>query len=272
MLPLFSGIYKKGAGLGPAITFLYAAPVINITTMIYSAKLLGVDIAVARTIGSFTFAIVLGLIMAFIFRKEERQKHRQSLVALSTGKEDKGLNLKQQGILFGLLIALILLTYQEHWIVSGIALAILGIVVWHWFTKDEAIEWVKQTYLILRSIVPLVLVGAFIAGMVYVAFPRALVADFAGKNDLLCCGLTSFFGIMMYFCSLCEVPIIRAFLDLGMANGPALSLLLTGPAFSLPMMLVLFKIMGVKKTMTLMGLALVIATIMGLIFGQISGY
>jgi uncharacterized membrane protein YraQ (UPF0718 family) len=233
-------------------------------------KLLGMDIAVGRTIGTFIFAIVLGLMMAFIFRKEEREKRSQALAAPTTEAERRSVIL--QVVILGILVVLLVLTYRGNWIATGVMLVVLGAVLWRWFTKSEVVEWIRQTWMIFYSIVPLVLIGAFIAGVVFVAFPSGLVIDYAGHNDLLSVFRTSLFGVIMYFCSLCEVPIVRAFLDLGMAGGPALALLLTGPAFSLPTMLVLFRIIGAKKTLTCAGLALILATTMGFVFGQFLVY
>jgi uncharacterized protein len=79
ILPLFSSIHKRGAGLGPAIAFLYSGPAINILAIILTARILGFEMGVARVIGAVVFAVVIGLAMSFIYRKEEKAKEKEQL-------------------------------------------------------------------------------------------------------------------------------------------------------------------------------------------------
>ena len=79
ILPLFTSIYKRGAGLGPAIAFLYSGPAISILSIILTARILGIEMGIARTVGAILFSVVIGLAMAFIFRKEEKAKEEEQM-------------------------------------------------------------------------------------------------------------------------------------------------------------------------------------------------
>ena len=268
ILPLFGGIYKRGAGLGPAIAFLYSGPAINVLAIVYSARLLGYDIGAARAIGAILFSIVIGLAMAFIYRKEQSQKDASAFTALAADPEDK--KLWQQIIYFGTMVGILVSAASKQWIATGILMAILIFILWRWFTRGELVLWMKETLHFVRLILPWLLVGVFVAGILKVAIPESVVTDYVGGNSLLANFIASFLGALMYFATLTEVPVIRAFMDLGMGKGPALALLLAGPALSLPAMLVLRSIMGTKKMLTYVALVVVMATITGYIFGLIT--
>lgn len=267
VLPLFGGIYKRGAGLGPAIAFLFSGPAINVLAITYSARLLGFDIGLARAIGAVSFSIVVGLIMAFIYRKEETQKDEQAFAMLTA--DSNGKKLWQQGIFFGTLVGILLSAASKKWIVLGILMAVLLLVLWRWFKKGEIVQWMKETLHLGRLILPWLLVGVFAAGILKYAIPESVVTDWVGGNSILANFIASFLGALMYFATLTEVPIIRAFMDLGMGKGPALALLLAGPALSLPSMLVLRNIMGTRKTLTYVAIVVVLATISGYVFALI---
>jgi hypothetical protein len=268
ILPLFGGIYKRGAGLGPAIAFLYSGPAINVLAIVYSARLLGYDIGAARAIGAILFSVVIGLAMAFIYRKEQSQKDASAFTALAADPEDK--KLWQQIIYFGTMVGILVSAASKQWIATGILMAILIFILWRWFTRGELVLWMKETLHFVRLILPWLLVGVFVAGILKVAIPESVVTDYVGGNSLLANFIASFLGALMYFATLTEVPVIRAFMDLGMGKGPALALLLAGPALSLPAMLVLRSIMGTKKMLTYVALVVVMATITGYIFGLIT--
>jgi uncharacterized protein len=267
VLPLFAGIYKKGAGLGPAIAFLFSGPAINVLAIVYSAKLLGYDIGLARAIAAIAFSIIIGLIMAFIYRKEKSRFDAKAFALLTA--DPPGKSIWQQVLFVGTLVVILVVTASQIWIATGIFVVILGIILWRWFSKEEIIQWLKETLHFTRLILPWLLVGVFVAGILTVIIPQWFVAQFVGGNTILGNFMASLFGALMYFATLTEVPIIRAFMDLGMGKGPALALLLAGPALSLPSMLVIRKIMGTQKMLTYVGLVVVMATITGYIFGLV---
>ena len=268
VLPLFGGIYKRGAGLGPAIAFLYSAPAINILAIVYSARLLGYDLGVGRAIGAILFSIIIGLIMAAIYRRDKSQKDAAAFDILTADTESK--SPQQQLVFFIILVGILISAASGQWIVIGILLAALSIILWRWFATDELKQWMIETGRFVRMIIPWLLVGVFAAGILRAAIPESIVAGVVGGNSLQANFIASFLGSIMYFATLTEVPIVRAFLDLGMGKGPALALLLAGPALSLPNMLVIRSIMGTRKTLTYITLVIVMATISGYIFGLIA--
>jgi len=268
VLPLFGGIYKRGAGIGPAVAFLYSGPAINVLAIVYTAKLLGYDLGAARAIGAMVFAVGIGLIMAFIYRKEESQKDSQAFAMLAA--DPGGKSLWQQVLFLGTLVGILVFAASGNWIATGILLVVLVVILWRWFTRGELAQWIRETLHFVRLIAPWLLVGVFAAGIIKIVVPESVVTSYVGSNSLLANFIASFLGALMYFATLTEVPIIRSFMDLGMGKGPALALLLAGPALSLPSMLVLRSIMGTKKMLTYVALVVVMATFTGYIFGLVT--
>lgn len=267
VLPLFGGIYKRGAGIGPAVAFLYSGPAINVLAIVYTARILGYDLGLARAIGAIIFAAGIGLIMALIYHKEESAKSSAAFDALTADPDAK--KWWQQIVFFAVLVGILVFAASKNWIVTGILLVALLFILWRWFKRDELGMWMKETLRFVRLIVPWLLGGVFVAGIITTFVPQDVVTNWVGGNSLLANFIASFLGALMYFATLTEVPIISAFLDLGMGKGPTLALLLAGPALSLPNMLVIRSIMGTKKTLTYVGLVVVMATITGYIFGFI---
>jgi uncharacterized membrane protein YraQ (UPF0718 family) len=268
ILPLFAGIHKRGAGLGPAIAFLYSGPAINILAVVYSARLLGYDLGIARAVGAVVFSVVIGLIMAFIWRKEEHEKLNNPGELALPLEEQKS---KPQGVTlfyFAILVGILIFGAAQKWVITGVLLAILILVLYKWFQKGELGYWMEQTWDLLKKIFPILIAGVFIAGIIRALLPQAVVEHWLGGNGLGPTFVASLFGALMYFSTLTEVPIIRALMDLGMGKGPALALLLAGPALSLPNMIVIARIMGVRKTGVYVVLVVVMATTTGLIFGN----
>lgn len=267
VLPLFGGIYRRGAGLGPAVAFLYSGPAINILAIVYSARLLGYDLGLARAVGAISFSVVIGLTMAFLFRKEESKRTRQAFVLPPDSSAKK---LWKQAIFFADLVGILVFGAAQNWLATGISLAVLGIILWRWFRKDELVQWMKETGHFVRLIAPWLIGGVFFAGVLKVAIPESAVTSFIGENTIWGNFIAAVFGAVMYFATLTEVPIVRAFMDLGMNKGPALALLLSGPAVSLPSMLVIRSIMGTKKTVAYIILVVILSTITGYIFGALT--
>ena len=268
VLPLFGGIYKRGAGIGPAVAFLYSGPAINVLAIVYTARILGYDLGLARAIGAIIFAAGIGLIMALIYRKEESLKDSTAFDALLADPEVK--KWWQQVIFFAVLVGILVFAASKNWIITGILLAVLLLILWRWFTKGEIGIWMKETFRFVRLMVPWLLVGVFIAGIITTFVPQDAVTSWVGGNSLLSNFIASFLGALMYFATLTEVPIISAFMNLGMGKGPTLALLLAGPALSLPNMLVIRNIMGTKKMLAYVTLVVVFATMTGYIFGLIT--
>ena len=262
VLPLFGGIYKRGAGLGPAIAFLFSGPAINILAIVYTANILGYELGIARAVGAISFAVCIGLIMAFVFRKEEVQKAQAQAFALVEA-DPNGKKPWQYAIFFGTLIAILITAASKYWIPFGITL-------WRWFTGGEIKEWMKETLYFLKRILPWLLLGVFIAGILGSVIPPTAMATYMGGNTIFANFIASIGGALMYIATLTEVPIIKTFMDLGMGKGPALALLLAGPALSLPSMLAIRSIIGTKKMLVYVALVVAAATITGLIYGSVA--
>jgi uncharacterized membrane protein YraQ (UPF0718 family) len=267
VLPLFGGIYRRGAGIGPAVAFLYSGPAINVLAIVYTARILGYDLGLARAIGAIIFAAGIGLIMALIYQREESAKSSAAFDALTADPDAK--KWWQQIVFFAVLVGILVSAASKNWIATGVLLAVLLLILWRWFNKSEIGLWMKETLRFVRLIVPWLLGGVFLAGIITTFVPQDIVSNWVGGNSLFANFTASFLGALMYFATLTEVPIISAFMDLGMGKGPTLALLLAGPALSLPNMLVIRSIMGTKKTLTYVGLVIVMATFTGYIFGLI---
>ncbi|MGB9629293.1 MAG: permease [Thermodesulfobacteriota bacterium] len=263
VLPIFTGIYKRGVGVGPATTFLFSGPAINVLAIVYSARLLGLDLGIGRTFSAILFSILIGLIMSFSFR-EEQVFYSQNIALPESGKKGYALLLY-----FVSLVGILVFASMKYWLLTGISLTVLFSVLKKWYDKEDLKMWLFATWKFIRLITPWLLLGVFIAGMIKALIPESLIRNLLGGDSLRSNFIASVFGALMYFATLTEVPITKAFLDMGMGRGPALALLLAGPALSLPSMIVIIRIMGLKKAMTYIGLVVIIATLTGIGFGRL---
>jgi uncharacterized membrane protein YraQ (UPF0718 family) len=279
ILPLFAGIRRKGAGLGPAITFLFSGPAINVLAIFYSAQLLGWDLGLARAIVSVAMSVWIGLIMAFLFKKSEEREVSRRTTVKSTQKANPEHRLSLRSIrnpLFLILQVLILIIGTAQFLsfqtkIIGIIILIAGVLLSLklWFTRSEIMVWLRETLNITELIFPILLIGVYIAGWLTVLIPQQIVGQYLGGNSFSANLIASVIGAVMYFATLTEVPIVKSLMILGMGRGPALALLLAGPSLSLPSMIVITRIMGLKKTACYVTLVVLIATLAGLLFGLI---
>ncbi len=287
VLPLFKGIYKKGAGLGPAIAFLYSGPGINILAIVLSMKVLGFKLGIARTVGAIVFSILIGLIMHLIYRKEdeERLTDERMFQALSTEMPRK---LWQEALFIAIMIGILIFLnwapskgniffwdfiYSIKWIISILLIVALIIVISLWFKRDDVKSFLIATRDFAVQILPLLFIGVFIAGFLlgrpdYEALiPQEWIAKLVGGNTLAANFFASVSGALMYFATLTEIPILQGLIGSGMGQGPALALLLAGPSLSLPSMLVIGSELGFKKTFTYVNLVVIMSTTVGWVFG-----
>jgi uncharacterized membrane protein YraQ (UPF0718 family) len=329
VLPLFAGIYRMGAGLGPASAFLYSGPAINVLAIILTARILGLELGVARVIGAVLFSVVIGLLMHLIFRKEEADRVNAQM-ALPEAEVNRPL--WQTALYFGAMVAILvfanwsksvdelslwMLVYNLKWQITGVVAVLLAIMLVVWFgfnkwhmaaagaativaallfseypavafsvgafglaivaalSKGEAGEWFAQTWGFAKQILPLLLIGVLLSGFLLGrpgyegVIPSEWISSSVGGNSLWANLFASVVGAFMYFATLTEVPILQGLIGAGMGKGPALALLLAGPALSLPSMLVLRSIMGAKKTIVYIVLVVVMATITGALYGAL---
>jgi uncharacterized membrane protein YraQ (UPF0718 family) len=330
VLPLFAGIYRMGAGLGPAIAFLYSGPAINVLAIILTARILGLPLGIARAVGAIAFSIVIGVVMQFLFRHEELAKVNPALPL----DDDDARPLWQTAMIFTVLVGILVFAtwaqpetssgfwyavFSVKWWLTGLlGLALAGILIawfdlnpgkvilvaavtaalsWQfsqtplvpfsaallgfsWLTsthKGEAGDWFESSWDFAKQILPLLLIGVLVSGALLgrpgqeALIPSAWVAGAVGGNSLGANFFAAIAGAFMYFATLTEVPILQGLLGNGMGQGPALALLLAGPALSLPNMLVIRSIIGTRKTIAFVVLVVIMATLSGVIYGAVWG-
>jgi uncharacterized protein len=329
VLPLFAGIYRMGAGLGPACAFLYSGPAINVLAIILTARVLGVELGIARAVGAVVFSVVIGLLMHLLYRKEELEK----VQAQASGPEPEvSRTLWQNAGFFAVMVLILVFSnwgkpqetqglwysiYSSKWLITGFFSVIFGTILVFWFKlhwqkifitaiacvvagtlfpgqplvpfvvatlglsiitstdEGESGEWFSQSWGFAKQILPLLFWGVLIAGLLLGRpggeglIPSEWVARSVGGNSLAANLFASVAGAFMYFATLTEVPILEGLLNNGMGKGPALALLLAGPALSLPNMLVIRSVLGTKKTSVFVLLVIVMATVSGLVFGAL---
>ncbi|SES86391.1 permease [Anaerobranca gottschalkii] len=283
ILPLFAGIYKRGAGIGPATAFLYSGPAINVMAIIVTARVLGVEMGIARAISAVFFSIIIGLIMHFIYRNEQKEEGD-----LFIPEDEETRPLWKNALYFGTMVGILVFAnwgrpiddngiwasiFNYKWILTGFLSLLLAYILINWFDKGELKAWTESTWDFAKQILPLLFGGVIIAGLLLGRpgyeglIPSHWVETLVGGNSLGANFFTSLAGAFMYFATLTEVPILEGLIGAGMGKGPALALLLAGPALSLPNMLVIRSVMGTKKTIVFVSLVIIMATIAGLIFG-----
>jgi uncharacterized membrane protein YraQ (UPF0718 family) len=327
VLPLFAGIYRMGAGLGPATAFLYSGPAINVLAIILTARVLGIELGIARAVGAIVFSVIIGLLMHLIYRNEDAQD-----VNAQTDMPEQEVNrpLWQNAFYFAAMVAILVfanwgkpddtsgfwyLVWTYRWIITGLASVWLGVMLVLWFQlpkgnvilagvatalvailfphepllafsigviglsliigrrNDETGEWLAQTWGFAKQILPLLFGGVLVAGLLLGRpgheglLPSQWISSWVGGNSLASNLFASVVGAFMYFATLTEVPILQGLIGSGMGKGPALALLLAGPALSLPNMLVIRSIMGTKKTVVFVSLVVIMATFTGMIYG-----
>jgi uncharacterized membrane protein YraQ (UPF0718 family) len=331
VLPLFAGIYRMGAGLGPACAFLYSGPAINVLAIVMTARILGPEMGIARAVGAILFSVVIGLLMHFLFRKEEAERQVLQMAML---EEEVNRPLWQNALYFASMVAILVFAnwgapqtesglwaaiFGAKWVLTSAFAVALGAMLVAWFgvrawkvgvaavpvillalvfpeqpllaftagviglsaftstDEGEVGDWFSSSWGFAKQILPLLLFGVLVAGALLGRvgheglIPSEWVARAVGGNSFGANFFASFAGAFMYFATLTEVPILQGLIGSGMGKGPALALLLAGPALSLPNMLVINSIMGVKKTVVFVGLVIAMATASGLLYGAFWG-
>jgi uncharacterized membrane protein YraQ (UPF0718 family) len=331
VLPLFAGIYRMGAGLGPACAFLYSGPAINVLAIVMTARILGPEMGIARAVGAIIFSVIIGVLMHFFFRKEEAERQVMQMAMM---EEEVKRPLWQNALYFASMVAILVFAnwgapqtdsgvwaaiFGAKWMLTSAFSVALGVMLVRWFgvkiwkvgtaaipvillavffpgqpllaftagviglsaftsTDDgEVGDWFSSSWGFAKQILPLLLFGVLIAGALLGRvgneglIPSEWVAGAVGGNSFMANFFASFAGAFMYFATLTEVPILQGLIGSGMGKGPALALLLAGPALSLPNMLVINSIMGVKKTVVFVSLVIVMATFSGLFYGSVWG-
>ncbi len=330
VLPLFAGIYRMGAGLGPATAFLYSGPAINILAIILTARILGLEMGIARAVGAISFSVIIGLLMHLIFRGEEMGR---AAAQVDLPEPEVERPLWQNAVYFASLVGILVFAnwgkpaqeaglwsaiYSVKWETTALFAAALAVMLVRWFgvqwwkmalvaapvaaaalmlsheplvpftiaiiglsivlssDRGSGGEWMGSTWEYAKQILPLLFFGVIVAGLLLGRpgheglIPSEWVARSVGGNSLGANLFASVAGAFMYFATLTEVPIVQGLIGSGMGKGPALALLLAGPALSLPNMLVIRSILGAKKTVVFVSLVIVMATLAGMAYGAFS--
>jgi uncharacterized membrane protein YraQ (UPF0718 family) len=289
VLPIFKGIYKKGAGIGPAVSFLYSGPAINILAIVLTAKVLGLRLGIARAIGAILFAFVIGLLMHLIYRREDAARATdERLFAVSQPEARRPL--WQEGVfLFSMIGVLVFLNwapsagtmpvwdgiYRFKYVIVGVFALLLLVSLLRWFRRQEIGQWVSATRDFALQVLPLLFIGVLVAGFLLgrpgqrALIPESWIAALVGGNSLRANLFAAAAGALMYFATLTEVPIMQGLLGAGMGQGPSLALLLAGPSLSLPSILVIGGELGWKKTVTYVILVVAMSALAGLLYGLI---
>ncbi len=287
VLPLFAGIYRMGAGLGPAVAFLYSGPAINVLAIVLTARVLGPELGIARAVGAVVFSVVIGLTMHFLFRKEESRKAASQMAMPENPQPTR--RLWQNGLYFASMVGMLVFAnwarpeesstglwatiHSAKWFITASFTVALAIMLIAWFKRAELKEWTSESWRLALQVLPLLLGGVLMAGLLLGRveneglIPSQWIESSVGGNSLRANFFASIAGALMYFATLTEVPILSGLMNSGMGKGPALALLLAGPALSLPSILVIRSVMGTKKTLVYVVLVVVMATISGQVFG-----
>jgi uncharacterized membrane protein YraQ (UPF0718 family) len=293
VLPMFAGIYKRGAGIGPATAFLYSGPAINLLAIVLTARVLGLSIGIARAISAVVMAVVIGLSMATIFEREVRKEEKQKVPAVAVLDNPRMERPWYIVLSFFILLVAILLVGASGLIAWVTKLAVLyfltigvAIILIFYYSREEVKEWAMETWWLARMIFPILLVGVFVIGLIggvaalyapshdpHIAVGE-LMRPYLGTNSFFSCFLSSVIGAILYMPTLLEVPIVGnlfGYTTGQMAAGPALSLLLAGPSLSFPCMVVIWRTIGWQKASVYIGLVVLISTFIGMMYGGIVG-
>lgn len=290
VLPLFAGIYTRGGGIGPATSFLYSGPAINVLAIVLTARVLGWKLGLARALGAVGFAFLIGLAMHIIYRKEEKSRVAGDLYVQVTESPSRPIwkDALFMASLVGILVFAALgkpaeavgfwiAVWSVKWLIASAFVLLLGLEIWLWFRKEELVGWGNSTWGFAKQILPLLFGGVLVAGFLLgrpgheALIPERWVQSLVGGNSIQANFFASIVGALMYFATLTEVPILQGLLGSGMGQGPALALLLAGPALSLPSMLVIRSVIGTEKTLVYAALVVILSAIAGLAYGALVG-
>lgn len=273
VIPVSSGLYYAGSGIGPAFIILWVAPAANILAIVYTGAVLGSEMVIVRILSALAMAFIVGWVMSFIFRREEAQRTGAGLdLNLSKGK----LVAKKDIFLILLVVATLLAPnylvqkgpYLHKIYTWAAGMIITGVYAFRVKTKDEIRQWMKETLWFVKMIFPLLLGGVFIVGVIGKLLPQHWVENWLGGSGLFASFLATIIGQIMYMATMTEAPFVHKLMGMGMGKGPALALLLTGPGMSLPNVLAILKVFGLKRGLVYVMLIMVLGTLVGWLTGN----
>jgi len=271
VIPVASGIYYGGAGIGAAFILLWVAPAANILALVYTGTILGSQMVVARLISALIMSFVVGSVMAYVFRKEEKNR----ILTIQAGS--KQLMSKRDLLLLLLLVGWLLapnyiITHGPYWqkvVVWAIGLVVVASYTWKTIDRARIKTWLNETWWFVRIIFPLLLGGVFIVGIIGAILPQEWIETWLGGAGLRQSFLATMIGAVTYFATMTEAPFVDTLIGLGMGKGPALALLLTGPGLSLPNWLAIARVFGIKKALVYVPTIVILGTLVGWVAGFI---
>jgi uncharacterized protein len=263
VLPMFASIRKKGAGIGPAIAFLFSGPAINVLAIIMTFSMIGFNIGLVRVFGAIGLSMIIGYTMYLLYNKSEEVEANEAMFQI---EDDKSRNLWQNALFFAVLVGILISGVKNPIPTGGLTIVLILILI-RFFKRQELIEWCLATWDLAKKIVPLFVIGIFAAGVITALIPSSFMVKYVGNNSFSANLIASVFGAFMYFATLTEVPIVNGFMSLGMLPGPATALLLAGPSLSLPNMIVISRFLGIKKAFTYFALVIFLSAFVGMLAG-----
>jgi len=271
VIPVSSGVYRGGAGIGAAFILLWVAPAANILALVYTGSILGAQMVIARLVSALLMCFVVGFVMAYAFRKEEENR-------VSTIQMGGGPLMSRRGVVLLLLLVAWLLapnyivTHGPYWqkvVVWAVGLVVVAVYAWKTIDGERIKAWLRESWWFARIIFPLLLAGVFIVGIIGAVLPQEWIETWLGGAGLRQSFLATMIGAVTYFATMTEAPFVDTLMNLGMGKGPALALLLTGPGISLPNWLAIARVFGVKKALVYVPTIIVLGTLVGWVAGYI---
>ncbi len=271
VIPVASGLYFAGASIGVSFIILWVAPSANILALAYTGSILGAKMAGMRVLAAVIVAVVIGFVMDLFFGKEFRELQEAPRHTI----DEPLINSKHLLLLIFILLSLLMPNYLVrtgayiYKVLVFLGFAVIVVVYSVFALKAEEIKvWIHETWWFIKIIFPLMLLGVFAVGIVSVIIPEDIVKSLVGRNDVASSFFATLFGAISYFATMTEAPFVDKLMKLGMAKGPALALLLTGPGLSLPNWIAIARVFGLKKAVVYVPLIIVLGTILGAIFGK----
>ncbi|AGK60839.1 putative permease [Archaeoglobus sulfaticallidus PM70-1] len=268
VIPIASGIYKRTNATAPAMMILWVAPATNILAVTYTGAILGVELALARIIAAISTAFIVGIVLYYFFDRN------LEIEALPT---NPGRLIERKAfILFVLLIATLLLPnylglgkpYIFKVEVFGVLILATMLYAVKSFSMEELKYWMLETWFFVKVIIPLLLLGVFIVGVIGEILKNTdVIYVWLGGEGLRQSFLATIIGALSYFATMTEAPFVEMLMRLGMGSGAALALLLAGPGLSLPNMLAIGRLFGVRRAVIYVLTIIVLSTLAGYVYG-----
>ncbi len=272
VIPVSGGLYYAGSGIGPAFIVLWVAPAANILAIVYTGAILGSEMVIVRIISALSMAFVVGWVMSSIFRREESQRSGAKIPLNPGGK----IISRKDLILLLLVVATLLApnyliqkgSYHHKVYVWAAGMVVVAIYAFKVKTIEEIRQWMVETWWFVKMIFPLLLGGVFVVGVIGKLLPPQWIETWLGGTGIFPSFLATVIGQIMYFATMTEAPFVHKLMGLGMGKGPALALLLTGPGMSLPNILAIIRVFGIRKGLVYVLLICLLGTLVGWFTGN----